>query len=473
MERKAVSGIILILSLLGMLTLPFNVRSASTTLTVSFPVHNIDTGLDYDTIQEAIDAPETLDGNTILVDAGTYHEIITINKRLALIGEDPSTTIINGSQFNGYGETIVNINQHDASIDSFTILGDGTGVDVGIQINGIEGSTVKNCIIEKFGVGYFTLDTLDANWIVNSTISKNDVGLSTYDSTLTCFAHNFIIDNFVAGMQLIDSEFLWVYDNFFNNTVNADIISEYGPEPEFYTGFWDYVSIDCSSGPNIIGGPCIGGNYWSDYTGVDLYSGPYQNETGSDGIGDTPYPILGDTNENDYDNYPLISPFDIAITNITLSKTIVGKGYPLTINITSVNLGLYTETFNITVYANTTVIGTEEITLDSKNTTFTIFSWNTTGMDYGNYTISAVADTVPDEIDTSDNIYINGVALVTITGDIDGDGDVDRYDFGIFAQVYGTSKGDVKYLPEADLDGDEDIDRYDYGIFAQNYGKTV
>jgi len=61
----------------------------------------------------------------------------------------------------------------------------------------------------------------------------------------------------------------------------------------------------------------------------------------------------------------------------------------------------------------------------------------------------------------------------TIAGDIDGDGDVDRYDFGIFAGAYDTSEGDPKYIPEADLDGDGDIDRYDFGIFAGNYGKTV
>jgi len=61
----------------------------------------------------------------------------------------------------------------------------------------------------------------------------------------------------------------------------------------------------------------------------------------------------------------------------------------------------------------------------------------------------------------------------TIPGDIDGDGDVDRYDYGLLAQAYGTSEGDPKYIPEADLDGDGDIDRYDFGIFAGNYGKTV
>jgi len=40
-----------------------------------------------------------------------------------------------------------------------------------------------------------------------------------------------------------------------------------------------------------------GGNYWSDYNGTDLFSGPYQNVTGSDGIGDTPYTIDADNKD--------------------------------------------------------------------------------------------------------------------------------------------------------------------------------
>jgi len=46
-----------------------------------------------------------------------------------------------------------------------------------------------------------------------------------------------------------------------------------------------------------------GGNYWSDYIGTDAYSGPYQNETGPDGISDKPYAI----DKNNQDNYPVIS----------------------------------------------------------------------------------------------------------------------------------------------------------------------
>ncbi len=47
----------------------------------------------------------------------------------------------------------------------------------------------------------------------------------------------------------------------------------------------------------------IGGNYWSNYIGDDQYSGPFQNIPGSDGIGDTPYPIYDTT----FDYYPLVN----------------------------------------------------------------------------------------------------------------------------------------------------------------------
>jgi len=50
-----------------------------------------------------------------------------------------------------------------------------------------------------------------------------------------------------------------------------------------------------------------GGNYWSDYIEVDIKSGPNQDQSGSDGIGDTPYPI---PDGSSVDNYPHMDPWD-------------------------------------------------------------------------------------------------------------------------------------------------------------------
>jgi hypothetical protein len=185
---------------------------------------------------------------------------------------------------------------------------------------------------------------------------------------------------------------------------------------------------------------------------------------------------------------------DVAVTNIDPSKTAVGQGYKMLINVTLQNQGNFTENFNVTAYANTTIIQTQTIAdLTTGTPLNATFTWNTTGFAYGNYTISAVADIVPGETDTADNTYVDGWVIVTIAGDLTGDpsdpnpnipdGDVDWFDFGVFATAYGTSKGDPNYMSEADFVGDPtdpdpnipdgDIDWFDFGIFAKHYGQSI
>jgi hypothetical protein len=161
---------------------------------------------------------------------------------------------------------------------------------------------------------------------------------------------------------------------------------------------------------------------------------------------------------------------DVAVDDIVLSKTVVGQGFTMEINVTAQNQGDFAETFNISISANTTTIQTQNIMLLNASADTLTFAWNTTDFAYGNYTISAVADSVPEETDTMDNALTDGWVVVTIAGDVDGDGDVDRYDFGIFACAYGSSPPSN---PNCDIDGDGDVDRYDFGTFAGNYGKTT
>jgi hypothetical protein len=156
-----------------------------------------------------------------------------------------------------------------------------------------------------------------------------------------------------------------------------------------------------------------GGNYWSDYDATDFYSGPYQNETGRDGIGDTAYVI----DENNQDNYPLVkpwSPHDVGITSVTTSKTIVGQGYNVSINVMVFNYGDCMENVNITIYANSTSIGEiNNINLTSRTSMSITFMWDTTDFAKGNYTISAYAEQILGEKDTTDNFYIDGVVQIT------------------------------------------------------------
>ena len=64
------------------------------------------------------------------------------------------------------------------------------------------------------------------------------------------------------------------------------------------------------------------------------------------------------------------------------------------------------------------LIGEQKIyLLPGSNTTLT-FAWNTTGMLLGNYTIKAVASSVPGEIDVEDNTFVDGVVEVLWQHDI-------------------------------------------------------
>jgi uncharacterized protein (DUF2141 family) len=170
----------------------------------------------------------------------------------------------------------------------------------------------------------------------------------------------------------------------------------------------------------------------------------------------------------------IVSPLgvhDVAVTNVTSSKTVIGQGYTANITVKAENQGSFTETFNVTVYANTTEIETQEVTLTSGNSTTITFTWNTTGFVKGSYTISAIADTILGETDTADNTYNNGLVTVTIIGDVNGDGVVDIFDLVLVALGYGSSQGEPGYNPNADVNGDGIIDIFDLVLVAKHYGE--
>jgi hypothetical protein len=172
-------------------------------------------------------------------------------------------------------------------------------------------------------------------------------------------------------------------------------------------------------------------------------------------------------NQTMYDQY---SSYDIGMTDIAPAKTIIGQRYTSSINVTVANYGFRTETFNVTVYANTTSIASQNITLTSGNSTTITSIWNTSSFTYGNYTIWAYAWPVPDEIDTTDNNCTNGLILVTIPGDVNGDFRCEGKDIAIISKAYGTRAGEVGYVPNADIIEDGKIDGKDLAVVSKYYG---
>ena len=163
---------------------------------------------------------------------------------------------------------------------------------------------------------------------------------------------------------------------------------------------------------------------------------------------------------------------DIAVIDVKPWKTMVGQNRTCKINVTITNEGNFTETFDVTLYANTTIIGTHlNITLPSGYTIIISFIWNTTGFAKGNYTISAYAHPVPSETDTSDNLLTDGWIILTILGDLNGDYKVDILDAIMLSKAFGSCPGDPNWNPNADLVEDSIVDILDAIALAKTFGQ--
>jgi hypothetical protein len=160
--------------------------------------------------------------------------------------------------------------------------------------------------------------------------------------------------------------------------------------------------------------------------------------------------------------YEMLPDHGIGITGITSSKTVVEHGLAIFVNVTILNYGLHTETFNVTVRANATKIGEQDgLHLSSRNSTTRTFKWNTTGSAKGNYNVSAYATPVIGETYLDDNILANWWVFVTIEGDVNGDRKVDISDLTITVDAIPSIPGQPNWNPNADINGDGFVDLAD------------
>ena len=196
---------------------------------------------DYSTIQEAVNNAN--EGDTIFVSSGIYYEHVMVNKTgLTVVGENMDVAIIDGE---GEG-VLVEICADDVEIRGFTLQNGGSCCDG-------SGIAITSCSRIK---------------VIGNKIISNMYGL--------LFKYTSSPDSHVY------------HNNIINNTYPA--YQKYTPVPLNVTWDNDYPS---------------GGNHWSNYNGTDFYSGLYQNESGSDGIGDTPYVI----DAKNQDNFPSVDPY--------------------------------------------------------------------------------------------------------------------------------------------------------------------
>jgi hypothetical protein len=161
-----------------------------------------------------------------------------------------------------------------------------------------------------------------------------------------------------------------------------------------------------------------------------------------------------------------VLPHDVAITSLKQPKTIVGQGSRVQTEVTIVNRGNFTETPSVTFYANTTITGTcSNITLESQESETFNSVWDSAPLPYGNYTLSAIASAVPDENDTSDNIYVLNTSVhVGVLGDVTSavpgvyDGRVDIRDVTYVILLFQTHPDGPNWNPNADIDDNGVVD---------------
>jgi parallel beta-helix repeat protein len=159
-------------------------------------VHNLNTGLNYTTIQEAINANETEDGHVIFAEEGTYYEHVAISKSISLVGKKRDTTVIDG---NGIG-TVIQITANNVSVINFTIRNAGkTWSGTGYPPSSISGNNIRNVNV------------------TNNILADAAVCAWFYSSSFVNISGNVILNATTAGIIGYASSNITIHQNFVNN----------------------------------------------------------------------------------------------------------------------------------------------------------------------------------------------------------------------------------------------------------------
>ena len=239
------------------------------------------------------------------------------------------------------------------------------------------------------------------------------------------------------------------------------------PETFDVTLYYNDISIETKTVVNLPGTQSRILNFFWDTTLLSV--GEY-NLTATA----TTVPGETDFSDNIISTIVYVGTVDLAITNVSLLRTIVGQGYSASINVTVVNQGQVSGTSNVTAYANSTLIDTVlNITLTSLQSTTLTLTWTTAVFTKGNFTVYAYVDPLPFEANTLNNNYTSPTTvMVGMPGDVQSPfGVIDMKDIAYVAKRFGTTPSAPLWDPSADIDGTKKVDMKDIAIVAKNFGK--
>lgn len=120
------------------------------------PVKNVQDNLTFPTIQAAINAATTADGETLEVSAGTYNESVVVNKSLTIkgaqAGVDAGTRTIDGageSIVNGGTQTAFTISANNVTLNGLQVMQTGNGAHTITTPDNYSGITLENNIVTR------------------------------------------------------------------------------------------------------------------------------------------------------------------------------------------------------------------------------------------------------------------------------------------------------------------------------------
>ena len=353
------------------------------------------------------------------------------------------------------------------------VINNSLSLGDGITITGSTKCQAKLNVLAGCARGLY-LSYSNDNTISFNILERNSIDLWLYFSNENVVNKNEASSSLLGGIFLTTANSNLLTENcLLNNIQRYDIalMIETSSNNRIYHNNFINNSYDvfCTNSKNTFDdGYPSGGNYWSDYVSLDLFSGPYQNESGSDGIVDQPYVI----DANNRDQYPLMASWTpippAAITAVVEIEpdplNLISKSEWITCYIglpedyDSSDINITTVTLNGTFPADSTV---------KFNRTAVSKLILSEGIMKGNVTL-----TVSGQLDDGTPFVGTDVIRVRMPGDINMDGKVDGRDIIAAAWSFGTVPGDPRWNSADDENDDNKIDGKDLVLIALNFGKA-